>query len=76
MPFFLFYWNKPYTINFEPITCKMLDYILILAGIVMLFVTILPPTWHIDLGTLILGALLLYQGMKELSKRDEMQDST
>lgn len=53
----------------------MLDYVLIIAGIIMLFVTILPPTWQIDIGTLILGVLLLYQGVKELNKRKEASES-
>ena len=52
----------------------LLDYALIITGIIMLFVTIMPPTWQIDVGTLILGVLLLYQGLKELNKRNEAQD--
>jgi hypothetical protein len=41
----------------------------------MLFVTILPPTWQIDLGTLALGALLLIQGIKELNKKNEEKET-
>jgi hypothetical protein len=52
----------------------MLEYALIVTGIIMLFVTILPPTWHVDVGTLILGALLLIQGLKELNKKNESSE--
>ena len=49
----------------------MLEYVLIIAGIIMLFVTILPPTWQIDLGTLVLGILLLIQGFRMLNQEKE-----
>lgn len=49
----------------------MREYVFIIAGIVMLFVTILPPTWQIDIGTLLLGALLLLQGIIELNRKNE-----
>jgi len=49
----------------------MLEYALILAGIIIIFVTILPPTWYVDLGTLALGALLLLRGIIELNKKDK-----
>jgi len=51
----------------------MLEYALIIAGFIIVFITILPPTWYIDLGTLALGALLLLQGLKELNKKDKEQ---
>ena len=53
----------------------MLEYVLIIAGIIMLFVTILPPTWQIDLGTLALGALLLIQGIRELNRKNEENEA-
>ena len=49
----------------------MLEYALIVSGIIILFITILPPTWQIDIGTLILGALLLVQGVKMLNNKIE-----
>ena len=52
----------------------MLDYALIISGVIILFITILPPTWHIDIGTLILGALLLLQGLIELNKKNEARE--
>jgi uncharacterized membrane protein HdeD (DUF308 family) len=48
----------------------VLEYVLIIAGIIMLFVTIMPPTWQIDIGTLVLGALLLLQGIRELNRKN------
>jgi hypothetical protein len=51
----------------------MLEYALIIAGFIIIFITILPPTWYIDLGTLTLGALLLLQGLKELNKKNKEQ---
>lgn len=52
----------------------MLDYALIISGIIILFITILPPTWQVDVGTLILGALLLYQGLVELNKKNQRRE--
>jgi len=49
----------------------MLDYALIVAGFIIIFVTILPPTWYVDLGTLVLGALLLFLGINELRKKND-----
>jgi len=49
----------------------MREYALIVAGFIIIFITILPPTWVVDLGTLTLGALLLLLGIIELSKKDE-----
>jgi hypothetical protein len=49
----------------------MLEYVLIIAGIIMLFVTILPPTWQIDLGTFALGILLMIQGVRMLNREKE-----
>ena len=48
----------------------MREYALIVTGVIIIFVTILPPTWVVDLGTLTLGALLLLLGIIELSKKD------
>lgn len=53
----------------------MIEYVLIVGGIVMLFVTLLPPTWQVDIGTLVLGALLVYQGVKELNKKNEEKET-
>lgn len=53
----------------------MLEYVLIIAGVIMLFVTILPPTWQIDIGTFALGALLLIQGIKELKRKNEEKEA-
>ena len=44
----------------------MLKYILILAGLRALI--ILPPTWYVDVGTFLLGALLILLGVMELNK--------
>ena len=49
----------------------MREYALIITGFIIIFVTILPPTWVVDLGTLTLGALLLLLGIIELNKKDE-----
>ena len=49
----------------------MREYALIIAGFIIIFVTILPPTWYVDLGTLALGALLLFLGINELIKRNK-----
>ena len=49
----------------------MREYALIIAGFIIIFVTILPPTWYVDLGTLALGTLLLIQGIIEMRKKDE-----
>ena len=46
----------------------MLNYILIIAGFIILFITLLPPTWYVDVGTFILGALLIILGINELNK--------
>ena len=46
----------------------MLKYVLILAGFIIIFLTILPPTWYVDVGTFLLGALLLLLGVMELNK--------
>ncbi len=51
----------------------ILEYALIIAGFIVVFITILPPTWYIDLGTLAIGALLLLQGLKELNKKNKEQ---
>ena len=48
----------------------MREYALIVAGVIIIFITILPPTWVVDLGTLTLGGLLLLLGIIELSKKD------
>jgi len=34
----------------------------------MIFLTLLPPTWYVDVGTLLLGVLLLVLGVLELNK--------
>ena len=49
----------------------MREYALIVTGFIIIFITILPPTWVVDLGTLTLGALLLFLGIIELNKKDE-----
>ena len=49
----------------------MFDYALIIAGFIIMFITILPPTWYVDLGTLVLGSLLLFLGINEMRKKDE-----
>ena len=54
----------------------MREYALIISGIVILFITVLPPTWQVDVGTLVLGALLLIQGLKELNKKNEKPETT
>ena len=46
----------------------MLKYVLIVAGFIMIFLTLLPPTWYVDVGTLLLGVLLLVLGILELKK--------
>ena len=49
----------------------MLEYAFIVTGFIIIFVTILPPTWYIDLGTLVLGALFLLLGINEWNKKDK-----
>ncbi len=49
----------------------MLEYALIITGFIIIFVTILPPTWYVDLGTLVLGALFLLLGINEMNKKDK-----
>ena len=46
----------------------MLKYLLIVAGFIMIFLTLLPPTWYVDVGTLLLGVLLPALGIIELNK--------
>ena len=46
----------------------MLKYILIVAGFIILFLTLLPPTWYVDVGTFLLGALLILLGIIEFNK--------
>jgi len=46
----------------------MLKYVLIVAGFILIFLTLLPPTWYVDVGTLLLGVLLLVLGIMELNK--------
>jgi hypothetical protein len=46
----------------------MLRYALIIAGFILLFITMLPPTWYVDAGTFLLGALLLLLGIIEINK--------
>jgi hypothetical protein len=46
----------------------MLHYILIVAGFIILFITLLPPTWYVDVGTFLLGALLILLGIIEFNK--------
>jgi len=46
----------------------MLKYVLIVGGFIMIFLTLLPPTWYVDVGTLLLGVLLLVLGVLELNK--------
>ena len=46
----------------------MLKYVLIVAGFIMIFLTLLPPTWYVDVGTLLLGVLLLVLEIIELNK--------
>ena len=50
----------------------MLKYVLIIAGFIILFITILPPTWYIDAGTFMLGALLLLLGIIEMNKEKKI----
>jgi hypothetical protein len=50
----------------------MLKYVLIVAGFIMIFLTLLPPTWYVDVGTLLLGVLLLLLGIMELKKDREL----
>lgn len=47
---------------------EMLKYALIVAGFIIIFLTILPPTWYVDVGTFMLGALLLLLGIMEINK--------
>jgi hypothetical protein len=47
---------------------EMLKYALVLAGFIIIFLTILPPTWYVDVGTFMLGALLLLLGVMEINK--------
>ena len=49
----------------------MREYALIVAGFIIIFVTFLPPTWYVDVGTLLLGTLLLLLGIKEMIKKDK-----
>ncbi len=49
----------------------MREYALIVTGVIIIFVTILPPTWYVDLGTLTLGTLFLLLGIIELNKKNE-----
>ena len=50
----------------------MLKYVLIIAGFIILFITILPPTWYVDAGTFMLGALLLLLGIIEMNKEEKI----
>jgi hypothetical protein len=50
----------------------MLKYVLVVAGFIILFITILPPTWYVDAGTFILGALLLLLGIMEIIKEKKI----
>ena len=52
----------------------MLKYVLIIAGFIMIFLTLLPPTWYVDVGTLVLGVLLLVLGIFELNKERKQPD--
>jgi len=49
----------------------MLEYALIVTGFIIIFVTFLPPTWYVDVGTLLLGALFLILGINEMIKKDK-----
>ncbi len=53
----------------------MLKYVLIVAGFIIIFLTILPPTWYVDVGTLLLGVLLLILGIMELNKEKKINKS-
>jgi len=53
----------------------MLKYALIIAGFIIIFLTILPPTWYVDVGTFLLGALLLLLGVMELNKDRKAKES-
>jgi len=52
----------------------MLKYVLIVGGFIILFLTLLPPTWYVDAGTFLLGALLLALGIIELIKERKQPD--
>ena len=52
----------------------MLKYLLIVAGFIMIFLTLLPPTWYVDVGTFLLGVLLLALGIIELNKERKQPD--
>jgi membrane-bound ClpP family serine protease len=52
----------------EFIVSPMLKYVLIVGGFILIFLTLLPPTWYVDVGTLLLGILLLVLGVLELNK--------
>jgi len=53
----------------------LLKYALIVAGFIIIFLTILPPTWYVDVGTLLLGVLLLLLGIMELNKEKKLNKS-
>jgi len=46
----------------------MLKYAMVVAGFIIIFLTLLPPTWYVDVGTFMLGALLLLLGVMEINK--------
>ncbi len=46
----------------------MLKYAFVVAGFIIIFLTLLPPTWYVDVGTFMLGALLLLLGIMEINK--------
>ena len=46
----------------------MLKYAMVVAGFIIIFLTLLPPTWYVDVGTFMLGALLLLLGIMEINK--------
>jgi len=48
---------------------NILEYALIVSGIIIIVLTILPPTWNIDVGTFILGALFVVQGLRMLKDK-------
>jgi hypothetical protein len=52
---------------------EMLKYALVLAGFIIIFLTILPPTWYVDVGTFMLGALLLLLGVMEINKEKKQE---
>jgi uncharacterized membrane protein len=54
----------------------MLKYVLIVAGFIIIFLTILPPTWYVDAGTFMLGVLLLLLGIIEMNKEKKFKEGS